>query len=625
MKESAIASFSPDAVPTWLALLSQLTGRGGGIDYIVSYTIGAMLWTALLMIARGKLQRDPQRREYLLVWGFGFCLARDLFMILMGVFKAYGVANPLLLHEVFPPLDHTLLDLGMILIAAAYLQYLLQRETWTRRYLTAGVAATLLCYAVTFWWWAAYILANPQSKFGQVWCDWLFHGNASFWMALAAILIGVHTRGWVRNVTVTAFGLFFLEQFLKLPDMAMNESYEFIFAPIRHGMHLAAIPLFGYVYLREMENDRQQQQQALRASEERFDLAVKGTNDGIWDWDLRTGQVYVSDQANALLGYAPQEVQWDYTTWASFLHPDERDQVLAQNRQHFEAHQPQDLEYRLRTKTGEYRWFRAKGLATWDATGRAVRFAGSIRDVTNRRMANQALRESNAKLRDLSEHVQKAREDERSRIARELHDQMGSTLAAASLHLGRALNVRGADSMPATDPVLLAHKLVESAELSTRKITTELRPSVLDFFGLWAALDGLAEESARSGTLSIELSITDAARDLRLPDDMASAIFRIVQEALTNVVRHAHASVVHIDVALADATLVLKVSDDGVGIDPGRTQKPGSWGLIGMQERARALGGELNLANAAQGGAALTAKFPCNREALAPAAIAARV
>jgi PAS domain S-box-containing protein len=241
-----------------------------------------------------------------------------------------------------------------------------------------------------------------------------------------------------------------------------------------------------------------------------------------------------------------------------------------------------------------------------DEDGRALGAISIMRDVTEQRAAQNALRESNAKLRELSEHLQRAREHERTRIARELHDELGSTLTAISLYLSRV----GKSNADAADPLQMACQLVESAAQTTRKITTDLRPTVLDYFGLWPAIEGLARETEGSGTLTCQVSIADALRSLPLADEKASAIFRIVQESLNNVVRHAQASVVRIDVALQAADIVLKIADNGVGIDTNRAQKPGSWGVVGMQERARALGGELSLVAEAAGGTTLTARFP---------------
>jgi PAS domain S-box-containing protein len=138
--------------------------------------------------------------------------------------------------------------------------------------------------------------------------------------------------------------------------------------------------------------ERGEAEAKLRASEERFALAVRGSSDGIWDWDLGTDEVFYSSRFKELLGYEDDEFVNVFGSFESHLHPDDHDRVLAAVRDHLERHVPYDVEYRLRTKTGEYRCFRARGQAVWDGSGQAGRMAGSITDVTERRQTEEQLR-----------------------------------------------------------------------------------------------------------------------------------------------------------------------------------------------------------------------------------------
>jgi PAS domain S-box-containing protein len=251
-----------------------------------------------------------------------------------------------------------------------------------------------------------------------------------------------------------------------------------------------------------------------------------------------------------------------------------------------------------------------------DPEGAALGEISIVRDVTEQRTAQEALRESNTKLRELSEHLQRAREQERIRIARELHDELGSTLTAAGLYLSRAGKPDGVSPTNGTDPLAKARELLETAVQTTRRITTDLRPSVLDHRGLWPAIDWLAKEIAGSGVIKCDVSISDQVRNLKITDELASAMFRIVQEALNNVVRHARASDVHIGVQLIDSVLALEIRDNGIGRTESQTKKSESWGILGMQERARALGGELCLTGMPGQGTLLSARFPALTEEL---------
>ncbi len=132
-----------------------------------------------------------------------------------------------------------------------------------------------------------------------------------------------------------------------------------------------------------------QQEEALRASEERFSLAVRGSSDGIWDWNVLTGEVFYSARFKELIGYEDPEFPNLFASFESHLHPEDHAATLAAVREHLEGRAPYDAEYRLRTKAGQYRWFRARGQAIWNPAGHATRMAGSITDITDQKRLQQ--------------------------------------------------------------------------------------------------------------------------------------------------------------------------------------------------------------------------------------------
>jgi signal transduction histidine kinase/CheY-like chemotaxis protein len=241
---------------TLLGLIAQMTGSYGGISFgIVHFVFAALFFGFLFVFARAKHRETRSPRELLLMWGFGLGFSREMFMLLLAVVQALKWVDPVSLHVVFPPLEHAIRTASLIIVAAAYLRYLLDDEKITRRYLQAALGSTALCYLVTFWWWSQFIQANPASKFGQTWCDWVFHINSSSWFLLAAVILAVKVKGWQRNTVVTAFSFFFIADFLKLPDMALGEAYENIFNPFGRLFYLSAIPMLGYIYVRETLQD----------------------------------------------------------------------------------------------------------------------------------------------------------------------------------------------------------------------------------------------------------------------------------------------------------------------------------------------------------------------------------
>ena len=140
----------------------------------------------------------------------------------------------------------------------------------------------------------------------------------------------------------------------------------------------------GFLGVAEDIGERKRSEAALRKSEERYDLAVAGSNDGIWDWDIRTNDVYYAPRFKELIGYGSDEFADNYRSFETHLHPDDLMSTLAKVREHLEHREPYDAEYRLRTKSGEQRWYRVRAQALWDERGDAVRMAGSIQDVTRR-------------------------------------------------------------------------------------------------------------------------------------------------------------------------------------------------------------------------------------------------
>ena len=166
-------------------------------------------------------------------------------------------------------------------------------------------------------------------------------------------------------------------------------------------MHSRAAPLepgddaktiIGFVGTTEDITERKKIQDALQRARERFDLALQGTDYGIWDWDIVTSEIYYSPRFEALLGYEKSTFGQDYQSFESLLHPDDKAHVADCIQRHLEKREPYQLEYRLKTQENGYLWFSAGGQAEWDENGKATRLAGSIRDITDRLRSKEELR-----------------------------------------------------------------------------------------------------------------------------------------------------------------------------------------------------------------------------------------
>ena len=248
----------PDWIEVLFRLLSQFTGIQGGVDnIIVVYGIAAIFYAILFSFAKSNYQDTASFRDRLLQWGFGFGLARELFMLVMAVILAEGLVEPGILHQLFPPVEHEFLDLAFVTIASAYIGYFTNNNVLALRYLKAGMTVTALAYLATFWWWFIYIRANPTHHFADVWCDPLFHANGTFWLLLAAYLIYKNARpDTTRSFVLAALCFMALSTFLKIPDIVLHEVYIAVIAPTARTLYLSAILMLGYAYISEQIQKR---------------------------------------------------------------------------------------------------------------------------------------------------------------------------------------------------------------------------------------------------------------------------------------------------------------------------------------------------------------------------------
>jgi len=223
-----------------------------------------------------------------------------------------------------------------------------------------------------------------------------------------------------------------------------------------------------------------------------------------------------------------------------------------------------------------------------------------IDDVTERQRAAVELERAGRTLRRLQASVVEAREEERRRISRELHDELGQRLTALKMEVTGLAERAGLAT--GDDRLLGMLTLLDETVAAVRRIASDLRPLMLDDLGLNAAVEWLARDMARRTGIDIE-----AALDEVQPEPgrrLATAVYRMVQEGLTNVVRHAQATRVRIELRQEDSTLVLRVSDNGVGLRADPLARDDGYGLLGMRERAAMLGGTLSADNQGLGGGA---------------------
>ena len=235
-------------------------------------------------------------------------------------------------------------------------------------------------------------------------------------------------------------------------------------------------------------------------------------------------------------------------------------------------------------------------------------FTVILRDVTARVRAEEALRKSKDEIQSLALASSTAREQEKSRIARELHDELGQALTALKIDLGWLNENLGEPATEVARKLYSMQALLDGTVAAARRIAADLRPLMLDDLGLTAAADWLVQNFTTRTGIACELVLGEG--ELDLPDPYATTVFRVLQECLTNVAKHAQASQVEVTLERSAADVLLTVRDNGLGFAPEKPRNSGSFGLIGLRERAYLVGGEVAIESAPGHGTRVALRVP---------------
>jgi PAS domain S-box-containing protein len=261
--------------------------------------------------------------------------------------------------------------------------------------------------------------------------------------------------------------------------------------------------------------------------------------------------------------------------------------------------------------------------------GKVLGVIGISTDISMRKAEEDALRAREARLEDtiarrtdalrrMADHLESVREEEKRAIARELHDDMGAALTSLSMHL------EGAYELFPAEPKWVERKakiqsLLQSVVKTTRRIQTELRPTMLDLFGIKAAIHELADDFTAGSGIACEASLPD--EDIAIGHKREIVLYRMLQEMMNNVVKHAHATQVNIVLDVDEDRVALSVRDNGIGIRPERRDNPSTYGLRGLHERAAFMGGTVRISAGAQGGTTVAVELPLSTDEARPVSV----
>jgi two-component system sensor histidine kinase UhpB len=349
--------------------------------------------------------------------------------------------------------------------------------------------------------------------------------------------------------------------------------------------------------------ERARAEDALRKTERLLLEAEQLGQTGSWEHDFVSGELF-NTEANRRLFFGDDRSKGEQLEAEDYIlavHPDDRERVMAARRQLHAGAGSRDIEFRIVRPDGDVRWIFGRATIVRDASGHPLRAYGTHADITERKHAEEELGRRTQQLEVLSRKLIEAQEAERRAVARELHDDFGQVLTALKLNLHQ----RGRDDTESIE-------LIDGAIVRMRELAQGLRPPLLDEFGLEASLKWYVQREGKRSGLAFELDF--APLDRRAETVVETTCFRVVQEALTNVIRHADAHLVKIQLSERNGDLQLSFCDDGRGFDVAaarkRSNQDGNQGLLNMQERVALAGGDFEIESAPGRGTCVRARLP---------------
>jgi PAS domain S-box-containing protein len=374
-----------------------------------------------------------------------------------------------------------------------------------------------------------------------------------------------------------------------LAFIAASAQAALVAAGVLRGPFIVSFPFLGVVLAMGYELSRDvlraaQLGRELGESERRLALATEAANLGIWIHDLSRDEIWASAQWRELLGFTKSE-RLDFACFLQRLHPDDRERIreaftqATQHTGHYEE------EYRVMLPNGQIRWIASRGNVEFSEDQPVLRRGASL-DITRRKQAEEAAQSLSGRLIDVQEA-------ERMRLARELHDDLSQNLALLAVKL---------DILGQKPPIARSDVSKHMAELSAQvrnlsssvhRMSHDLHPAKLEQLGLLAAARGLCRDFGATQNVAIEFVPHDVPR--LVPDDIALCLYRVVQEALQNVVKHSGAATAKVELSGSGSELCLVVSDQGCGFESSAKTDEGSLGLISMRERVRLVRGRISV------------------------------
>lgn len=335
---------------------------------------------------------------------------------------------------------------------------------------------------------------------------------------------------------------------------------------------------------------------------------------GSWQWDLETNELSWSEELCKIVGVSKESQPKTYEDFLALLHPDDREKTDKFLKEACKTEKEYGFEHRILRSDGEVKTLFGRVLVETDEKGKPLTMIGTGHDITEIKETEQKLQIYSRRLKKLSARQEKIREEERHRVAREIHDDLGQMLIVLKMNVSLAIKRREKEygerfisrySDEISEVIRGIDKIVESVQ----RITTELRPEVLDDLGLKEAIEWQGREFEKRSGIKLEFVHTDDSFN-RLNFEQSTMVFRIFQSMLNNIHMHAEASKVDVFLGKDDEYLVLDVRDNGIGITKEDIEQSDSLGILRMRERSEDLGGHIEFKGETGRGTTVTLKIP---------------
>jgi PAS domain S-box-containing protein len=354
-----------------------------------------------------------------------------------------------------------------------------------------------------------------------------------------------------------------------------------------------------FMVLAALVEEHQQDELVLRESEKRFRLLADSSPSLIWMSGTDKLCTFFNRGWRTFTGRTMEQQLGD--AWLSGVHPDDRDHCSRLYSAAFDARVDFELEFRLRRFDGEYRWLVDIGVPRVESDGTFLGYVGSCIDITDRKTAEESLHA-------LTGRLIAAQEEERARIARELHDDFSQRLALLGIGLGQLWKKLSPNEVEQRENVLEMLRGTKEMSSDLHTLSHQLHSSKLEHVGLVPALHGLCKEISEKYKIEVHFSESEGAVDV--PKDVALCMFRVAQESLGNIVKHSGAREAQVQFSANAIGIGLRIFDQGKGFDPAMKNPAAGIGLIGMSERLRLVGGRLLVKSETGRGTEILAEAP---------------